>query len=155
MTEPYPVRETKILHINYGTYCIGHNERGVPEAAVGHEGLVFPGVSGDGGALVRTGTFSGPVTITVETCDLPPEPLEKSLWEMADEVLLVSAGHEVVVWELFGVGEGLPRLTTAPGQRYRVRVSAHGFSVGTDAGDVPRADKPVESHLVQLWPDTD
>ncbi|WP_051342150.1 hypothetical protein [Pseudonocardia spinosispora] len=151
--EPYghqhpSLRGTENVHISYGMYCIGYPPDGVPTVGPHDRGMLFS--DGHHGAIVTTGTFSGQVEITVEIGGpLEPHPGDQA-WDLTEEVTITSTGDEVAVWPLFDGGVELPRLTTTPGQRYRLRVSARG---GRDLGDLDPDEAPVESHLVQLWPE--
>lgn len=150
------MRGTAILNVSHGQYYIGDSggDLPTPPSISDDDTIVFPGTADTGGALVATGTFWGPVEVTVETSDLAPvADSADGSWEKTEQVELVALGDGIQVFEPEGMGEGLPLFPVTRGQRYHVRVAVRGYAVGKnlDADDIP--SDPVEFHRVQMWSD--
>lgn len=146
--------QTRIFQVTHCQYYIADDGGSVPMPQdTDLIDLIFPGVGGSGGALVTTGTGWGPVEVTVQVLDAPPDPVGPSgEWEQSDEAALVALGEHVLVREPDGQDRGLRRLEVEPGQTYHVRVRCRGRQAGREYGaEIPEA--PAEAHLVQLWAD--
>lgn len=107
----------------------------------------------EGGIFVRTGTFYGPVAITVETYDSADEAVtDDGEWEIVQEVRLLAKGPNLRVETDSGVKIDLPQLHLAPGEAAGVRIHARGVAKAAEMGELTGPnDRPVEFHLLQLW----
>ncbi|OLT12266.1 hypothetical protein BJF78_24710 [Pseudonocardia sp. CNS-139] len=146
------MRATAVFEVTHGQYMV--QDDGVPlPAAIEGDGIVFPGEEPALGAVILTGTFYGPVEVTVDVLDTPPPPAEPDGWERVEETTLTAAGDLIGVYPLMDEApEGLPELAVKPGDSYSVRVSIRGFQAGAEREQYPTGEPPVEEHLVQLWP---
>lgn len=141
---------TADLSVEHYQYHLLDNGADIPDIpGQGGDGLVELGAH-HGGAVIFTGTPWGPVKVTVEVRDTAP-PLELGGWEYVVEVSQHTNNGEIVVTEPLGpIDNRLPVFETEPDSWYRIRAHARGRDVGSEQHDVP--DKPVEHHLIQLWP---
>ncbi|GGQ67154.1 hypothetical protein [Couchioplanes azureus] len=106
---------------------------------------------GSTGAIVLTGTIFGPVALRVEIHAAAP-PIDVAGWEKVVEVeQYTPSGTVSVNAPTDGAVEDLPALETTADSWYRIRVHARGIEEARNyATTVPR---PIEHHLVQLWPE--
>lgn len=148
------MRESQPIDVDYGRYLVLEVEGEFPELSAetaATDDLIKP--ADNGGAIIETRTFSGRVNITVNIFDTPPEPVDEHQWERIEEVVLTSRYGSVRVAELDGNAWFTP-LAVKPGTRYRIRVAARGLKEMEEIGTViDFDDEPIESHLVQLWPE--
>jgi hypothetical protein len=147
------MRATEVLDITHGRYTI--EDSGVPVPAENNEPdrIIEPGQEPGNGALIRTGTFYGPVEVTVEVLDAPPTQTTGEDWERVEEVTLTAAGDLIGLVPLADdPPESLPEMTINPGERYSLRVYVRGYKAGQERPQYNTGEPPVESHLVQLWP---
>jgi hypothetical protein len=142
---------TARLHVEDGQYWISDDDPDrefvlpTPGGASGLVG-VAPGL-----AIVITGTQFGNVSVTVQAGESDPG-LDTGRWEEVTEVSLASgpAGQGLSVTS-GGQGPQEFRHLTPPGTgAYRVRIHARGRDAGAAADVV--SGRPVEEHLVQIWP---
>ena len=103
------------------------------------------------GARVHTGIDIGPVRVTVDTHDTPPDRIDDSLpWDEIVEVSLAAPLGELRVDSpQTGPVMELPPLTPHGPGTYRLRIHARGrdASVHTVQGDLP-----PEEYLLTSWP---
>lgn len=105
-----------------------------------------------GGIFVRTGTFYGPVAITVETYDSADEAVpDGGDWEIVQEVSLVAKGPNLRVETDSGVEIDLPQLHLAPGETAGARIHARGVEKAAEVQEIRLRDGAIEHHLLQLW----
>lgn len=114
--------------------------------------LLYPVPGADGGIVVRTATFDGPVQVSVETFHPGSEvPLPRGTWELEQQVTLTAAGRDVHVVTTFGEIEDLPVFAVAPGERYGVRIHARGIAAAREVHQIEIDEEPVEHHLLQIF----
>lgn len=114
--------------------------------------ILFPDVSGKNGVYVMPGTFDGPVDVTVETLDTPPDTAATpGGWEHSEQVVVTSSGSSIFVATLDDQVMELPALAVQPGTRYGVRLLARGVEEARERGELEWDAAPIESHLIQLW----
>lgn len=142
---------TMRLHVADGQYCISDDdpdrEFALPDPG-GASGLagVSPGL-----AIVITGTQFGNVSVSVQAGESDPG-LDTGRWDEVVEVSVVSGpgGQGLSV----GSGGDIPyeflHLTPPGAGSYRVRIHARGRDAGARKDVVE--DRPVERHLIQIWP---
>jgi hypothetical protein len=149
------MRGTAITVVEHGEYYLWHPGRASPFARfdASSDKLMYLSDSvDDGGILVRTGTYDGPVSVTIETFDQPPAtPPDGAEWERIEDLTAVSKGDLVKAIKGDYEIEGVPELTVAPGDRYHVRLATRGVEAGRAEQVLELDDEPVEHHLVQLW----
>jgi hypothetical protein len=150
MRLPVPVVTTR-LHVADGYYWISAGDPGqefVVPAPGGANGLV--GVS-PGLAMVSTGTQFGNVSIGVVAGESDPG-LDTGQWDEVVAVSLVSGpdGEGLSVTSDGDSAHEFVHLTPPGAGSYRVRVHARGRHAGAEADVV--SGRPVEEHLVQIWP---
>jgi hypothetical protein len=135
------------LAVQDGQYAIwdGVSDLSPPDPG-GESGLVgaAPGL-----AVVMTGTQFGNISLRVQVSAVEPD-LDVDQWDEVAEVSLVTGAGALGV---MSGGQG-PRQWSAltdgrPGS-YRIRVHARGREAGASEDVV--AGRPVEDHLVQIWP---
>lgn len=139
------------LHVEDGQYWISDNDPDVEfvlPTPGGASGLV--GVS-PGLAIVIAGTQFGHVLVSVQAGESDPG-LDTGRWEEVTEVSLTSGpGGQGLSITSGGQGPYEFGHLTPPGAgAHRVRVHARGRDAGA-AKDVV-SSRPVEEHLVQIWP---
>ncbi|MDN5919873.1 MAG: hypothetical protein L0I76_33050 [Pseudonocardia sp.] len=150
------MRATVIPHIEGSRYYLLHDDAApldrYPSGWVGDQ-LLYPAPDGsDGGVVVRTATFDGPVEVSVETFHPGEEvPAGQGSWDQAQEVELTATGRDVHVATSFGPIEDLPVLAVAPGERYGVRIYARGLATAREVNQIEMDEEPVEAHLLQIW----
>lgn len=111
-----------------------------------------PADQDEGGIMVRTGTFYGPVAITVETYESAEEATpDDGEWEIIQEVRLVAKGPNLRVKTDGGVEIELPQLHLAPGEAAGVRIHARGVEQAAEVQEIRLRDGAIEHHLLQLW----
>lgn len=102
-------------------------------------------------AVVLTGTQFGNVTVTVQAGDTDPGP-DTGSWDEVVECSL-RAGPARQPLGITSGGQGpadLQGLTRSGAESFRLRIHARGRAAGAERDVV--AGKPVEEHLVQMWP---
>jgi hypothetical protein len=148
------MRGTEIAFVEHGQYCLAHPQTALPYVRLDTptDRLLHLSASGEGGVVIRTGTIDGPVRVTVETFEAPPDaPPDPAEWEHVEDLVAVSRGDLVqAIVEIYEI-EDAPTLRVAPGHRYHVRLAARGFAAGREKHTLDTDDEPVEHHLVQLW----
>lgn len=154
-------RETERVFVADGRYYIRGETFGVlkrPAASNGLVDSVSRGRLADPGdfAIVRTGTDTGDILLTVDVRDTAPGPSELEEWEEVAEVSLTFPGTDPGVLTAGDEDEereasALPDFTHAQPGPYRVRVHARGRDDG-DRLDVQDEDDPVEEHYLLVWP---
>lgn len=135
------------LDVQDGQYWIGDAASNpvLPDPPGGSTGLVGAGERGL--AIVLTGTQFGHVRLRVQVADNPPE-LECAGWDDVAEVSLQAPGRLTI--SSGGVGlDRLSNLLPGPGS-FRLRVHARGRDAGAERDVV--SGRPVEEHLIQVWP---
>jgi hypothetical protein len=145
------VRATQQLDITYGHYLVTEAD-GDPPLVDAHEIERLITAAEEGGAVIATVTFFGPVEVTVEVLDGEPAT-DSETWDRVEGVTLVAQRGEVIVTDIEGEGD-YPSLILAPGQRYQLRVSARGLAAAAERPDDATATEALEQHLLQLWPHT-
>jgi hypothetical protein len=137
------------LHVQDGQYMIGDSVCDlVPPAPGGSSGLVGlrPGL-----AVVIAGTQFGNVAVSVEVTDAAPD-LDTAGWDEVVEVSLTTSANGTGLGIISG-GQGpgkLSGLTPAGPGSHRLRLHARGRDNGASRDVV--TGKPVEEHLIQIWP---
>ena len=151
------MRATVIPHIEGSHYYLVHGDTlptgGYPSVWVGDQ-MLYPAPDDDvdGGVVVRTATFDGPVEVSVETFDPGAEvPAAQGSWDLDQQVTLTAKGRDVHVVTTFGEIEDLPVLTVAPGERYGVRIYARGLDAAREVNQIEIDEEPVEQHLLQIF----
>jgi hypothetical protein len=106
----------------------------------------------EGGILVRTGTFYGPVGVTVETYDSPAGAVrDGGEWEIVEETALVAKGPNLRVETNGGVEIELPQLHLDRGDAAGIRVHGRGVERAAEVAEIRLRDGAIEHHLIQLW----
>lgn len=145
-----PVVTTR-LRVADGYYWVSAGDPGqefvVPDPG-GANGLV--GVS-PGLAMVITGTQFGYVSVGVQAGESDPG-LDTGQWDEVVEVSLVSGpgGEGLNVTSDGDASHEFLGLTPPGAGSYRVRVHARGRDAGAERDVV--SGRPVEEHLIQIWP---
>lgn len=143
-------RHSGKLFVHYGLYFI--DEGGVSEEDSGveaiHRGNTLVATS-EGRAVLKAGTHTGDIRLTVDVVDAEPEMGGLDAWDVVVETTYVSpAGRAGIVdWNASGHPEFGVLTASGPGT-YRMRVHARGRDAGHRA-DTP--GEPVEDHLIVIW----
>jgi hypothetical protein len=128
----------------------------VPAETDDRDRIIEPGQAPGNGALIKTGTFYGPVEVTVEVLDAAPAPTQGEDWERVEDATLTAAGDLIGLVPLADdPPESLPEMTITSGKRYKLRVSVRGrgYKAGQERPQYNTGEPAVEFHLVQLWPE--
>jgi hypothetical protein len=150
------MRGSAVPYITHGHYYLKHADASPPGMYGGSDDqllYVAPGDDEGGGVFVTTGTFFGPVEITVETFDSADAAAAlDGDWEITQEVTLTARGANLRV----EVADGgtvidLPQLQLAPGDPAGVRIQARGVDAVADVQEIALEDGPIEHHHLQLW----
>jgi hypothetical protein len=139
-------RRSAEVTVNYGFYLLMDSAGDPPDPATS-EGFLSLGQSA-GGALVRTGTFWGPVHITVEIHEEEPPP-EASGWEECFDAVQHTRSGTVALGGADNA-EQLPVYESEPGSRYHIRIYASGHR--ETRGETEPLQVAAERHLIQMWP---
>jgi hypothetical protein len=143
-----------MLNVTHGRYHVEDDGIPMPGESSGDR-VIEPGVTAENGAVINTGTFYGPVGVTVEVLDTAPDPAPDTAgWEQVEDVVLTAAGDRIGVFPPDDEPAELPELDVAPGSRYHVRVSVRGRDAGHERPQYDTGEAACEFHLVQLWPET-
>ncbi|MBQ1124283.1 hypothetical protein [Streptomyces sp. B15] len=142
-------------------YYIRGEVFGVLERRAGSNGLVDSvsrgGLADPGDfAIVRTGTETGGLLLTVDVRDAVPEPPDLDAWEEIVEVSLTLPGECPGVLTAGDEDEDaeasrLPDFTFAQPGPFRVRVHARGRDEGDRLQIVEEDEEPVEEHYILVW----
>jgi hypothetical protein len=146
------VRATAVLDVTYGRYNIEDDGPPMP-GDDDSDRVIQPGVTPEGGAVVNTGTFYGPVEVTVEVLDSEPEAASGSGWDQVEDTTLTAVGDKIGVFPPDEEPPDLPELSIATGSRYHVRVSVRGLRAGRAREQYDTGEAACEFHFVQLWPE--
>jgi hypothetical protein len=135
------------LAVQDGQYAItdGVSDLSPPDPG-GQNGLVG---SAPGLAVVITGTQFGNIGLQVQVSAVEPE-LDLDPWDEVVEVSLETGAGPLSVTSGGHGAERWSALTDGRPGSYRIRVHARGRDAGAASDVVAR--KPVEDHLVQIWP---
>jgi hypothetical protein len=144
---PFVQRGTAQVTARDGQYILADAAGDMPDPADTEGLLLAPGLT-TGGAVVVTGTYWGPIEVTVEIHDQPP-PAPDETWEETAQITQQTISGQVYLAELYAEGPDLPTLETDPDSQYHIRIHANGRDRARDLDDI---DEPVERHLIQLWP---
>lgn len=147
------VRATAVLGVTYGVYNVEDGGIPVPGPGDDSDRIIEPGLAPEHGALINTGTFWGPVDVTVEVLDTPPAAATAGEWERVDDAVLTAVSDRIGVFPPDVDPPGLPELTISPASRYHLRVSVNGFQAGRAREQHDTGEAACEFHLVQLWPE--
>jgi hypothetical protein len=113
-----------------------------------HAGLV---ATGSTGAMILTGTESGPIRVRVEIFNAAP--ISQDGWdEVADVTQHTPTGTVSVNSPFIGPPAHLPALHIPADSWYHIRVHARGRTAARQF--VVGPDEPIEEHLIQLWPES-
>lgn len=145
------MRATAVLNVTHGRYNLEDDGPPLP-GPDDSDRIILPGLEPENGAVINTGTFYGPVEVTVEVLDAAPGAAGDD-WERVEDTTLEAAGDVIGVFPPEDEPPSLPELSVEPGSRYHVRVSVRGFRAGQAREQYDTGEAACELHLVQLWPE--
>ncbi|REF00296.1 hypothetical protein [Thermomonospora umbrina] len=146
--------QTFAVSVSYFQYLLHTQDADLTESPyAGGNGLIWVDPAGEA-AIIMTGTDTGPVTLTIDVTDQPPDA-DLDTWDDVVEASVTLTGDGIVIYapaDMEGGHEVELPASAEETRTYRLRAHARGRDQGRAQQFTDIASSPPEEHLILLWP---